>query len=363
MSAVSFKFILLQIFIIIPFVCGSWLRGHLLNPDIWNKRLIRFTLISLEPLFAIWVVWGLELNRNHILLPPAGFVLVLLGLLGGFLILKLLPTESGPDGYSVNESNEPKSDSIASEKNHRLTFYISSSLSNHGFTLGGFLCFLLLGEEGLALSYIMLVYFYPYVFLVVFPLARLSGQQPESDLIAADLTPEETRLRRRRKIREAFLSWNHLPLYGALLALALRAMGFERPQYDRQMEERVLESMLFVAVVLYYFSLGLAFSAGAFWRYRGDLLRLCLVKFLFVPIVVWLVLFGIDAIWSVSASVANVILIEAVTPAAIYSVIAAVLYGLKRELAASLFVGSTVIFLILIVPFLYVLRSLYLWGM
>jgi hypothetical protein len=44
------------------------------------------------------------------------------------------------------------------------TVIISSSLANHGVTMGGFLCYLILGEHGLALSFIFITYFMPYVY-------------------------------------------------------------------------------------------------------------------------------------------------------------------------------------------------------
>ena len=55
--------------------------------------------------------------------------------------------------------------------------------------------------------------------------------------------------------------------------------------------------------------------------------------------------------------VASVILLQAFMPAAIYTVVTAVLFELDAALASSLMVCNTIIFLLLILPLIFLLKS------
>ena len=147
--AILTRFVLFQALIILPFIIGMAGKGRfrIENPSAFTKRLIRVNLMVFEPVIALWSTWGLVLAGGLIVLPLAGLSLVVVGmLLGGFF--RRLIGLTGKKGA---------------------TFLISSSLANHGFTMGAFLCYLLIGEQGLGLAFIFLSYFMPFIFLVIFP--------------------------------------------------------------------------------------------------------------------------------------------------------------------------------------------------
>ena len=139
------KFAIFQLVIILPFLAGSFLKNRLKNPERASKSLITVNLTLIEPPIVIWSIWGLALNAEMIFLPVFGVFLAV----SGFIIGKLAVHKMRLTGTDAK------------------TIVISSSLANHGFTMGGFLCYLFAGEQGLALSAIFLIYFIPFTFLFI----------------------------------------------------------------------------------------------------------------------------------------------------------------------------------------------------
>ncbi|MBN2298898.1 MAG: hypothetical protein JXM72_09900, partial [Deltaproteobacteria bacterium] len=82
-------------------------------------------------------------------------------------------------------------------------------------------------------------------------------------------------------------------------------------------------------------------------------LALSVIKFLMVPAAAFLVL----SIVNMESNVEAVILIQSFMPAAIYSVVASVLFDLDTRLASNLFVLNSIAFLILVLPLLFIFRG------
>jgi predicted permease len=307
------RFILFQILIIVPFISGVILKKIYTFKDLqsFTKRLIRINLIFLEPAIALWSTWGLSLTREMIFLPLSGLVLVMTGMLLGKRCLKPLGL-TGKRGAA---------------------FLISSSLANHGFTMGAFFCYLFLGEKGLGLAFLFLSYFMPFIFLVIFPYARKvsSGKKPGL-----------------ASVKEFFLTLQNMPFFAILSALLLIFSGFRRPGIIFPTDILIITSM-----ILYYFTLGLNFEMPTFFRSGRENLALCLIKFLIIPFLTFFIL----NIMNPDPSVATVIFIQSFMPVAIYSVVASVLFDLDPGFSSNLFVWNTIIFLTCILPVLFVFRN------
>jgi predicted permease len=94
------------------------LQGHrCINLEV--RRLIRSCHgnIDIEPIIALWSTWGLTLRKDLIMLPLAGLFLVLSGMTFGSVFKRILRLRG----------------------KKAATFLISSTLANHGFTMGAFL--------------------------------------------------------------------------------------------------------------------------------------------------------------------------------------------------------------------------------
>jgi hypothetical protein len=311
---ITLRFFLFQVLIILPFISGMILKKvyRFGNIQTITKRLIRINLIFIEPLIALWSTWGLILQRELILLPVSGVFLVTAGLGFGFFFGRMLglPEKKGA------------------------AFLISSSLANHGFTMGAFFCYLIIGEKGLGLAFLFLSYFMPYIFLVIFPYARKVSTGKPFDMAF---------------VLDSFLSLQNMPLFAILLALILLGSGIMRPNIAFP-----IDLLIIISMALYYFTLGLNFEMPVFFASGKENAALAGTKFFLIPLMAFIILkfLPLDPVIKV------VVLIQSFMPAAIYSVVASVLFDLDSGFSSNMFVWNTIIFLIFILPVLFVFRDL-----
>ncbi len=306
------SFILLQFMIVAPFAAGWALRRRFARPEDFTRKLILANLVTVEPALVLWSTWGLSLDADLAVLPLAGLLLAAAGWLLGV----------------------PVAAALGLEGRRRTVFHITSSLANHGFTMGGFVCFMLLGERGLALAFIFTAYFMPFIFLVVFPYADASRRgRPALARMALDFVRNP----------------RNMPLYAILASLALHAAGVRRPDVPFP-----LGPLMAVSMGVYYFTLGMTFRPG---EIRGALREnacVALLKFAVLPALAALAL----AVFPLDPAVRAVIQVQAFMPAAVYSVITAVLYDLDAPFASGVFVVNTVAFLAAVLPAIFLFRGL-----
>ena len=309
----TLKFALIQVVILAPFITGYLTQNKFKNPEQTTRAILRCNIIIIEPLIVMWCIWGLKFTSDLIFLPFAGFFLAVLGLFFGFLFSPFLNIKG-----------------IGKQ-----TFLISSSLANHGFTLGGFLCYLFLGEKGLGLSIILVLYFIPYVYGFIFPSAKIATKK---------ILPSA------RSLRELILDPHNMPLFALFLTIMLRLSGITRPDVNFP-----IETLLVLSVSLYYLSLGINFSGLEIRNLKNAHLSLAVIKFVMVPLTV----FFIIRILNPDPAVTAIIIIQAFMPAAIFSVVTSVLFNLDAKMASSLFVFNTMIFLIVILPIMFIYKNIF----
>jgi predicted permease len=303
------KFIVFQASIILPFAAGFLIRKRFADPAAASKKLIRTNLIFFEPLIALWTIWGLKPGIEMLSLPASGFVIALTGLGAGFIIARII--------------------GLAGRK--RATFIISSSIANQGFTMGGYLCYLLLGETGLGLSYLFTSYFMLYIFIFIFPFARAAGRSTGA--------AEEG----------GIFSLQYMTFYAIILAVSLNLADIKRPAIALP-----VDFLLIPSIAMYYFALALNFHPADVSQYKRETLWISAEKFIIVPAVTY----GILSIIPISGPAGTVIMIQSFMPAAIFSVISSILYDLDVNLASAMFVSNTVIFAIITLPALLYFLSL-----
>lgn len=313
------KFIILWAVILIPFFTGSKIRKNLQSPQGTAKKLIRINLFFLEPFILFWSIWGLNLNSHVIFLPVAGISTVIIGYLAGRFSIKLLKLK----GITAS------------------SYLISSILANQGLTLGGLICYLIAGEQGLGLATIYVIYFLPFVFLFIFPYARIASMQIES---GSEKLPVMTI----RDYARLFFNFQNLPVAGILVALVLHLFQIPRPFLFFNMDH-----LIYTAISLYYLTLGINFQTGHITTGFKEQAALALSKFIILPAITFIALYFIE----LDPAVETVILIQSCMPAAVYSVISSILFDLDAKLTSGLFVVNSLLFLGIVLPVLMVLRG------
>lgn len=304
--SIEARFIIFQALVIGPFLAGMVARPFIADREAWYRRIIGVNLALLEPPVILWSIWGLSLSRPVAVLPIAGLALVV----AGFALGRVL------------------SPAVTITAREARTFTISASLANHGFTMGGFLCYVLLGETGLGLAAVFIVYFMPWVFLIMFPYA--GGTMRE--------------LMRPRNLVSFFMTTRNMPLAASLIALALNLAGIPRPTGDVP-----IGALAAVPMSLYYFVLGLTVTPSPSRTYGRAHAALALEKFVLLPALAALAV----AVLGLTPPLSSVIMVQSCMPAAIYSVVAVVLHDLDVPLASSLFLVNTVLFIVLVLPLLF----------
>lgn len=305
------KFILFQMMVILPFIAGFFLKKKLADPSVFSRKLVRVNIIALDPLIALWSIWGLDLSGGLFMLPAAGILLSGAGFLIGLASPGLANLE--------NKS--------------RKTFLISSCLANHGFTMGGFICYLIAGEKGLGLAAIFVSYFLPFVFTIVFPYAASSGHS----IFSLDY------------FRRQFISLQNMPLYAVIAAICLKSCGINRPENFYF----PLDLLIALSIILYYLTLGTNFSVKDLAGVKKLHLGLAVIKFFILPAAAWATLQFVH----LDPAIEMVILIQSFMPAAIYSVVTSILYDLDTRLASGLFVANTLLFIIIVLPAVFMVRG------
>jgi hypothetical protein len=307
--SVSYQFIIFQSLIIGPFLIGMFTKKYISSPDQLARKIVLINLCMFDPIIILWSVWGLQISSKLIYLPIAGLCLVLIGFFFGHFFVLMLHLEKKSHG----------------------TFVISSSLSNHGFTLGGYICYLLLGEQGLALSYIFLLYFVFYLFLFIFPYARWIQSSQEH-------------ISTKQLIISTLINVRNIPLYTTILALLLKQCHIIRPAIDMP-----IEYFLLISISIYYFSLGLTYTLTKNLTYTKPHIALVVIKFILSPLIALLLTWVLP----LNTTMQSVVMIESFMPVAILSVVVAIIFDLDTRLASNLFVWNTILFLIFVFPLIY----------
>jgi predicted permease len=309
----TLKFTLFQVVILAPFITGYLTQDKLKNPEKTTRAILRSNIIIIEPLIVLWCIWDLKFTPDLILLPFAGLFLAALGLFYGFLFSPFLKVKG----------------------KRKQTFLISSSLANHGFTMGGFLCYFFLGEKGLGLSIILVLYFIPYVYGFIFPSAKIASKRIPGN---------------GRSAKNLILDPHNMPLFAMALTIMLRLSGIKRPDINFP-----IESLLLLSVSLYYLTLGINFTNLEIINLKKEHLFLAVIKFAAVPSTAFFIMRPLNP----DPTVMAIIMIQAFMPAAIFSVVTSVLFNLDAKMASSLFVLNTLIFLITILPTMFICRDVF----
>jgi len=291
-----------------------------LHPESAAKLLIRINLIIIEPLILFWTIWGMRLNSDVALLPIAGLGTASLGFFSGKLMLKLLKLE----GVTAD------------------SYLISSILANQGMTMGGLICYIIAGEQGLALATIYVVYYLPFVFTFIFPFAKYSS-------VRHKLKNESVPRNRLRDFTFFFFSLQNLPLGSIIAALIINLADVQRPDINFP-----LDPLLFTTILIYYLTLGINFQTGHIKSGLKEQGALASSKFIFIPFITFTVLSFVE----LDPAVETVIQIQSFMPAAVYSVICSILFDLDAKLTSGLFVINSILFLGIVLPVLMMLRGL-----
>jgi len=271
----------------------------------WSPRIMRWTIILLEPWLFLYSLWVMDLSRvsHYAPIPIIAVALILLPLL----------------------LTRPLARRLLPQRTSQGSFVLAASFSNIGTTGGAFLCYLLFGQPGLSLSYLFLL---PYPFLI-FTLGFS---------LAKHYSCDDCHLTLRDYVQATLRDpVSALPLFAMAAGLALNYYGIRPPVGSAS----VVDVLIRADLVIMCLAIGMTLNPPALRRDWAPIAANAAVKFLALPalttVAAWII-YG-----SLAPVPAKVLVIQSAMPSAIYSVITANLFNLDRELANTLWITTTLL--------------------
>ena len=300
---------------VVPLAVGYGLKEKGFAREDWGRPISRFVIWFFNTAVAVLAVWVLPRRPEMAKLP---LIAVMFGTAITFVALamaRLHPRHTRPD---------------------RGAYIVASSISNYGFTLGGFICLIFLSEKALAMS---VVYIFPlvgFIYLVWFPIARYYGTY------ARKVTPFQSFIM-------AFKDITTLPLLGTLVGLGLNLAGVERPGFLGPTNAVLVYSGTATSM----FTIGITLQLGSVGGYRAESLSVAITKFIIGP----LLGYGVAKLLGASQLQTQVTVILSSVPVGLFASFASSIFGLNRNLANSMFVINTAAYLAIVLPLLVWLLS------
>jgi predicted permease len=223
-------------------------------------------------------------------------------------------------------------------------FGLQSGMGNVGYTLGGAICFVLWGIQGLALEQMFCMMWPFFAFLFCFPIARHYGESAAG----ADGGDRSLAAFAVRTLGRSLRDLRSLPLYMATLGLALNLAGAPPPEKVR--EWHIIDILMIVGIFVQFGSIGMTVRASRMPLYWRKALGSAAIKFLVSP----LLMLGAAAAMGMAGAAAPVplyvCLLLAFMPTAVYSVLMANLFGLNKDLANTTFILTHAICFAVVIP-------------
>jgi len=212
----------------------------------------------------------------------------------------------------------------------RGAFIVSMCMSNNGFTLLGFIALALFGEAGLAQATYAQLLYTPFFLLCCFPIARQFGRGAARRPLGALL------LENARDPRV----W--VPLLAIAIGLSLNAGHVARPA----LVSPLTQLLIFLGTATSSCAIGLLFSGFHLVRYWRE----NAISFLYRSSLYPLFYFGLTRAVGLSPLDTTILVLYGLVPSALLSNLLAVFFELDAELTSSVFLVSTALFLLVVLP-------------
>jgi predicted permease len=298
----------------------GWAQSH------WSKPMHHFTLVWLWSPVMLLAFWGLpsdEQSHADLTLLLLAQPVVMMATGGVALLMAII---------------------MRRPRIERGPIILIASLSNHGFTLGAYLCYALLEPGDVAMRYGIAYVASMQVFMVLllYPVAYHYGPHRGSSL--------------GRIMFESFFTLKAMPLHMAVAGLALNIWGVKIPEFFDK--SGFMDLMFFLGAAGSYGGIGLLVRFGDTRRALPLHVIGAISQFVVFPLMTVGLLWLLHrACVPMSALPQNVMLIESFTPAGLNSVMVANLFHLDARLSSVLWVCNTLFFCAVVLPLV-----LWAWG-
>ncbi|MGA1979294.1 MAG: AEC family transporter [Sedimentisphaerales bacterium] len=315
---IRFRLVMMLAVLVGGLVSGFLAGSRFGLPEHFAKKIMTIVLVCFDWPIALFVIWPMHLSRQLIWLPIVGLVLML-----------TITALSAGIFYFL----EP-------DRRSRLTLILAGGLSNTGYTGGAFVCYVLFGMAGLALANLYLLLSLPVFYLVYLPALKVR---------------ELRTIAQSRGLGPGFLlDFRMLAIPAIIAAIILNLANVKSPPFIGKFH--IVDILVYIASSLFFFAIGLRVKLSRFKDYISLYFPIAAVKFILTPavallIIALLTLTGQD----LDSLVKKVIIVLSTAPSAVLMVTMSNVFDLDSPLASALWVVTTVIFVVIVVPVLFFL--------
>jgi predicted permease len=307
------KFLATVLLIVAATAAGYVARRRGLLPEHWARWLMTGVIVLGYSPVSFLSVWQIRPQAADAWLPVLGALQLLLMAGVGLAVGRLVGRDRQEAGLMS----------------------MVSAVGNTGFTMGGFVIYLLYGETGLGLGSIYALMWHPMMVLVLYPIGRHFAGRHEGGLAKLML--------------RSVLDWRSIGLPITLAGLTLALLGVPRPQAVATWH--VVDVIICLVLPTAYFSIGLRLHVSAMGSLKRLIASLAALRFLVCPaLAAGLAALTLLTPWPLTGISRNVLLINSCVPTAITAVAVANMFHLKPREASALFVTNTLTYLAAILP-------------
>lgn len=299
--------------LVLPLLVGYYLKQYGWLSSAMCNRLMRFNVIIIYTILAWLGCWVLPMDWNLAWFP-------LLGLAVSFI-----------PAWIVKKTILPKyTDEL--EKGS----YLSSILMSNIGTLGGLCAFIIFGGKGFVYAQIIGIVQTALLVIYCFPLAqryydRAKGRKVTSCSFVGRLTQ--------------FITWNQLSLLGMAVGIGLQLGGIARPA----LLGGVFDALIHIGAWIAFIPVGYLMDFKRAKPYYHKLWDMVLIKQIVTP----LLLYMIGVLLFDDKELRAILLILCSSPTAINAVIVSKLYNLNVDLTMASFIMTTLLYILVFYPLLY----------
>ena len=258
-------------------------------------------------------IWSIDPKPADVWLPVLGTVQIVLLAVFGMLAGRLLGREKADSGL----------------------LGMAGAVGNTGFTMGGFVIYLLFGVEGLGRGSIYGLMWYPMMVLLLYPIGRYFSGSHKGSLL--------------RLMLKSIFDWRSIGLPVTLVGLLLALFHVPRPKAIE--DYHVVPIVMYIVLPTAYFSIGLRLHFSSIASLKKFIAVLTGFRFALGPalglLLAYMTTLTAHPLTGVSR---GVLLINSCVPTAITAVAVANMFHLKPREASVLFVVNTLTYLVIVLP-------------
>jgi predicted permease len=302
---------------------GGLVSGYLAGsrfgvPEHFAKKIMTAVLVFFNWLIALLAIWPLQLSRQLVWLPVIGLALI-----------SIVTAISTVFFYFLKY-----------DRKTRLTLILAASLSNTGYTGGAFVCYVLFGMDGLAMANIYLLLSVPAFYLFYLPYLKVRELRTKDR--TADLK------------LDFLLDFRMLVIPAVIAAIILNLTKVKPPAFVTKFY--IIDVLVCIASSLSFFAIGLRVKLSRLKNYINLYFLIAAIKFILTPVLAILFITLLTlAGQNLNSTVQKVIMILSATPSAVLMVTMSNVFDLDGPLASALWVVTMAIFVVIVVPVLFLL--------